>query len=138
MKMLQPKQPTPIGPDMIAKIIWLSLTSGMFFYVLVAVTMNKIQGIWMPSTDLSLFEQISLAATGMVLLSYVVHKKLVAPLKAIDSKKTGYMVVTWAMNESCVILGLIATIVSDSGNGFYLALNFAFGLVAQLIMYPRN
>ena len=136
--MLQPKQPTPIGPDMIAKIIWLSLTSGMFFYVLVAVTMNKIQGIWMPSTDLSLFEQISLAATGMVLLSYVVHKKLVAPLKAIDSKKTGYMVVTWAMNESCVILGLIATIVSDSGNGFYLALNFAFGLVAQLIMYPRN
>jgi len=138
MKMLQPKQPTPIGPDMIAKIIWLSLTSGMFFYVLVAVTMNKIQGIWMPSTDLSLFEQISLAATGMVLLSYVVHKKLVAPLKAIDSKKTGYMVVTWAMNESCVILGLIATIVSDSGNGFYLALNLAFGLVAQLIMYPRN
>lgn len=138
MTMLQPKQAAPIGPDMIAKIIWLSLTSGMFFYVMVAVTIKKIQGIWLPSTELSMFEQISLAATGLVLLSYVLHKKLVTPLKGMDTKKTGYMVVTWAINESCVIFGLIATIVSDSGNGFFLALNFAFGLVAQFLMYPRN
>jgi hypothetical protein len=136
--MLQPKQAAPIGPDMIAKIIWLSLTSGMFFYVLVAVTLNKVSGLWMPSGELQLLEQVSMAATALVLVSYSLHKKLVQPLKGMSPKKTGYMVVTWAINECCVIIALVATIVSNSGNGFYLALNLAFGLVAQLLMYPRD
>lgn len=133
---LQPRSPQPINLQS-AKIIWFALNASILIYVGILITLQKIHGIWLPFGEPSLLEKIALGSSFLLVGTFFFHAQKINGLKFNEEKFVFYLL-AWAINEIVVLIAFVATMNSESGNGFYILLNGILTILANALAYPRQ
>ncbi len=135
--MLQPQQTTDDQALMTSRIIWGALTFSMLMYGFVLFQLGKVSAIFLPGNVLEPLEVAALAANGMAIVTFMLHKTKIVPIKSFQQRFTLY-IVCWALNEAIVLVAFAATFVGESGNGFFYLANLTVAMAGNLLTFPRK
>ncbi|MFL5784726.1 MAG: hypothetical protein ACJ76H_08970 [Bacteriovoracaceae bacterium] len=134
--MLQPRQPVPAQPELVAKILWSALTGSMFLYGIILFVLGKVSAVFIPYAMRPLDYMAVFANIVVFYVLFIHHKKVSSQTN--PQKKNTLNIICWAMNEWIVICGFIAVFSADNGNAFFYVTNLAVGLVGNLLTFPKK
>jgi hypothetical protein len=131
---LQPKGPKP--EDILPIIIWGALSLSMALNLSILMFLDQIKFIEFNVSDLSLMDQVALSSNSILLISFFIHQNKVLSTQD-RNKQFGFRVLTWALNESVVLIAFAAILESTTGNGAIFMMNLCLAFISNVIMFPR-
>lgn len=117
------------------RIVWGALTSSLFLYGFILFTRGA-KAIYLPSSY-SALEMVSLSFGALLLATVFIHEKLIRPETEFQKKFVKY-VICWALHESILLMGFVASFIAETDNIFFYAVNLSLALTGNLLMFPKE